>query len=79
MDITDSETAPLPKTAERSGADRERFRYELWSQASQDLRSRRAGVGRYAARDGSDDAHASNRTAAEPQNLGVVAAEVALP
>jgi hypothetical protein len=38
MDLTES--APLPEMSEQSGEYRLRFRYQLWSQAAHDFRSR---------------------------------------
>ena len=40
MDLT--EPAPRPEMSEPSGECRQRFRYQLWSQAAQDFRSRPA-------------------------------------
>jgi len=68
MDMTapDTGTEPLPETPPSSDEDRDHFRYVLWSQASQDRRSRRTGIDRYSARR-NGEACDLNRTATAPQ------------
>lgn len=46
MDLSASE--PAPEMSESSGEYRLRFRYQLWSQAAQDFRSRPAASQRFA-------------------------------
>jgi hypothetical protein len=46
MDLTES--APLPEMSEQCGEYRLRFRYQLWSQAAQDFRSRPPAPRRFA-------------------------------
>jgi hypothetical protein len=46
MDITDTDSESVPEAAQPSDAERDHFRYVLWSQASQDRRVRRTGVER---------------------------------
>ena len=45
MDLT--EPGPRPEMSEQSGEYRLRFRYQLWSQAAQDFRSRPAAQQRF--------------------------------
>ena len=45
MDLT--EPGPRPEMSEQSGEYRLRFRYQLWSQAAQDFRSRPAAPQRF--------------------------------
>jgi hypothetical protein len=45
MDLT--EPGPRPEVSEQSGEYRLRFRYQLWSQAAQDFRSRPAATQRF--------------------------------
>jgi len=46
VDITDTDTESVPEAARPSDAERDHFRYVLWSQAPQDRRVRRTGVER---------------------------------
>jgi hypothetical protein len=69
MDITESHigTEPVPETDQPSDAERDHFRYLLWSQASQDRRSRRTGVERYSARRRNGEAHLKGAAPTPPK------------
>ena len=71
MDITepDTGTEPVPETEQPGDAERDHFRYLLWSQASQDRRSRRSGFERYSARRRNGEAHDLKGAAPTPQKL----------
>ncbi|HEX2788886.1 MAG TPA: hypothetical protein VHN17_00505 [Steroidobacteraceae bacterium] len=64
MDLTEPE--PLPEMPEQSGEYRLRFRYELWSQASEDFRSRPAASHRFASVGTNGAANDRHQRAAEP-------------
>jgi hypothetical protein len=69
MDKTDSrtDTEPVSETAQQCDAERDHFRYLLWSQASQDWRPRRTGVERYSAMRRNGEARDLNGAALQPQ------------
>lgn len=66
MDLTEPEA--LPETAEQSGEYRERFRYQLWSQAAQDFRSRPPAPQRFASASSNRTTIGLNALAAEPRD-----------
>jgi hypothetical protein len=71
MDITDpdTDTERIAETAQSSDEERDHFRYVLWSQASQDRRSRRSSVDRYFPTRRNGEAQDLNRAAPAPQKV----------
>jgi hypothetical protein len=71
MDITDSETdsdtESVPEAAQPSDAERDHFRYVLWSQASQERRSRRAGAERWSPTRGNGEGRDGNGATSQAQ------------
>jgi hypothetical protein len=63
MDLT--EPAPQPEVSKQSAEYRLRFRYQLWSQAAQDFRSRAAAPQRFASTRGNGAAVDLNSRTAE--------------
>ncbi len=63
MDLT--EPGPRPEVSEQSGEYRLRFRYQLWSQAAQDFRSRPAAPQRFISTGGNSAAADPNPRDAE--------------
>ncbi len=66
MTDTDTDTQSVPE-AQPSDAERDHFRYVLWSQASQDRRLRRAGAERWSPTRRNGEAHDGNGAASQAQ------------